>query len=196
MYQPGGDANPDQFAPLNQVERFGRGMRASTVPTASSYYSMLDSMCVPCYNKKGMNECVYTGGAPTKYDPRDVPQTLGSSYVACEPPRGVFTGCYFPEAAEHMTDKCSNYMFDQGMAMSMARKGGQQSNMTPQSLQALASLAAQRREACPSYLCKNDESYKGAEGRKSFAASSCACVSESVSAQLKKKGKAKEHKKK
>lgn len=197
MYQPGGDANPDQFAPLNQVERFERNMRASTVPVASSYYSMLDSMCVPCYDKKGTNACLYAGEQPGKYDPRDVPFTAGSPYVACTPAQGVFTSCYFPEGAEHMTDACSNLMFESGMASSMARQGGDKSNITPKSLQALASLAQQRKQSCPSYLCKNDESYKGAEGRKSFAASSCACVNEPVAAQLQQKqDKKKKNKKK
>lgn len=196
MYQPGGDANIDQFAMLNSVEphyRAAYGMRAE-VPGASSYYNMVDAMCVPCYGKQGGNSCVYAGGAPTKYDPRDasgasVYASAGAPFVACAPADGTFTNCYFAEAGNKMVDVCSNYMFDQGMAMSMARKDGKGGGTTAKSLQALASLAAQRRASCPSYLCKNDESYKGADGRKSFASESCSCVSAPVSASLGKKGK-------
>lgn len=189
MYQPGGDANPDQYAPLSEVELGRRGMRASTVPVGSSYYNMLDYMCVPCYDKKGVNQCLYTGGTATKYDPRDVPQTAGSPYAPCAPAQGVLTSCYFPEAGERMTDACSNVMFGSGLASSMARQKGDKSAATPKSLQALASLAARRKQECPNYLCKNDDSYQGSQERKSFSSASCACVSEPVAKKLKKSKK-------
>ena len=179
---------------LSQVEPYYRpayGMRAE-VPTASSYYNMVNAMCVPCYGQQGDNSCLFAGGAQGKYDPRDasgaaIYQAAGDPFVACSPAEGYFTNCYFPEAADKMVDACSTLMFDQGMASSMARKGGKGGATTAKSLQALASLAQQRRASCPNYLCKNDESYKGADGRKSFAAESCACVSEPVSASLAKK---------
>lgn len=164
----------------------------SDVPRASSYYDMVDFMCNPCYlGTTGPNSCVYTGAARTKYDPRDVPMTAGSPYVPCQPSAGVFTRCYFPESIEKNVDQCSDYMFEQGMATSLARRDGKGKGkvQTAQSLQALASLAAQRREACPNYLCKNDDSYKGTDGRASFAKASCSCVSEPVASSLKRKVK-------
>jgi hypothetical protein len=188
MSQPGGDANADQYAPIDSVET---GTAPAVMPPrASSYYSMLDFMCVPCYgsgSNSDANSCLYTGAAPTKYDPRDVPMTSGSPYVMCQPPAGVYTNCYFPESSEASVDACSNIMFEQGMASSLARRGGGGGGgqaQTAKSLEALATLAAQRQQACPNYLCKNDSTYKGESGRASFATSSCSCVSEPVATSL------------
>lgn len=172
-------------------------MNPTDVPTTgASYYNALEYMCSPCYGSAGVNECVYGGGPVGRFDPRDAPLVPGNPFVSCQPDNGVYTNCYFPEADKMSTDACSTQMFDQGMASSMARRQqqggqgqgqqtqGQGGQQTSRSLAALASLAAQRQKACPNYLCKNDQTYKGEKGRASFAKSSCACVNAPVAASL------------
>jgi hypothetical protein len=86
---------------------------------------------------------------------------------------GKVANCYFTENASRPLDNCVAGVWDDP-SFFLSPTGEQ-----PEAFK----LAAQHQKSCPYYVC-NTDTYRGEDGRRSFDAASCRCISASQAANL------------